>query len=85
MFSGGHFAHKLQFRVPFGIQFATLFGVPGTFGNRLKTLKGLRFSHFRAAFCRYGFQAGSGGGLFVDFHLFDTFWLHSGVCFGKKR
>ena len=44
-----------------------LFDVPGTFGNRLKTLKGIRFSHFGGAFCRYGFQAGSGGGLFVDF------------------
>ena len=43
-----------------------LFGIPGTFGNRLKTLKGIRFSHFGDAFCRYGFQAGSGGGLFVD-------------------
>jgi hypothetical protein len=66
-FLGSHFAHELQFRGPFGVQFAMLFGVPGTFGNRLKTLKGIRFSHFGAAFCRYGFQAGSGGGLVVDF------------------
>ena len=46
------------------------FRVPGTLGNKLKTLKGIRFSHFGDAFCRYGFQAGSGGGLFVEFHAF---------------
>ena len=84
-FLGCHFAHKLQFRGPFGVQFAMLFGVPGTFENRLKTLKGIRFSHFGAAFCRYGFQAGSGGGLFVDFHVFlhflAPFW---GVFWDKK-
>ena len=58
----------MQFRSPFGVQVAMLFGVPGTFGNRLKTLKGIRFSHFGDAFCRYGFQARSGGGFFVAFH-----------------
>ena len=73
VFLGGHFAQKLQCRGPSGVQFAMLFGVPGTFGNRLKTLKGIRFSHFGDAFCRYGFQAGSGGGLFVDFHDFLNF------------
>ena len=70
MFLGAHFSHNLQFRGPIGVQFVMFFGVPGTLGNRLKTLKGIRFSHFGDAFCRYGFQAGSGGGLFVDFHAF---------------
>ena len=50
-----------------------LFGVPGTLGNRLKTLKGIRFSHFGVAFCRYGFQARSGEGFLVDFHDFCDF------------
>ena len=63
VFLGTHFSHNLQFRGPFGIELAMLFGVPGTLGNRLKTLKGIRFSHFGGAFCRYGFQARSGGGL----------------------
>ena len=70
IFSGAHFSHILQFVGRFGFQFGRLFGVPGNFGNRLKTLKGIRFSHFGGAFCRYGFQAGSGGGLFVDFDVF---------------
>ena len=70
IFLGAQFAHKLQVRGPSWVQFAMLFGIPGTFGNRLKTLKGIRFSHSGDAFCRYGFQAGSGGGLFVDFHAF---------------
>ena len=35
-FLGAHFAHKLQFRGPFGVQFAMLFGAPGTLGNRVK-------------------------------------------------
>ena len=46
------------------------FGVPGILGNRFETLKGIRFSHFGGAFCRYGVQARSGGGFFVDFHDF---------------
>ena len=65
---GPHFADNLQFRGPFGVQVAMLFAVPGTLGNRLKTLTGIRFSHFGGAFCRYGFQARSGGCFFVDFH-----------------
>ena len=47
-----------------------VFGVPGTLGNRLKTLKGIRFPHFGGVFCRYGFQARSGGGFIVDFRDF---------------
>ena len=70
VFLSPHFAHKLQLRGPFGVQFAMLFGVPGTFGNRLKTFKGIRFSHFRDAFCRYVFQAGSGGCFLKDLHDF---------------
>ena len=49
-----------------------------TLGNKLKTLKRIRFPHFGDAFCRYGFQARSGGGLFVDFydsgHFLVPFW-----------
>ena len=41
------------------LQLAMFFGVPGTLGNRFKTLKGIRFSHFGGAFCKYDFQAGS--------------------------
>ena len=78
VFLGTHFSHNLQFRGLFGIELAMLFGVPGTLGNRFKTLKGIRFSHFGDAFCRYGFQARSGGCFFVDFHdfllPFGTFW-----------
>ncbi len=61
VFLGAHFSHNLQFRGPFGVQFVMFFGVPGTLGNRLKTLKGIRFSHFGDRFCRYDFQARSGG------------------------
>ena len=66
---------------------ARLFGVSGTLENRLKTLKGTRFSHFGGAFCRYGFQARSGGGFIVDFRdlIFNSFWLPSGECFVTKR
>ena len=85
VFLGAYFSYNLQFRGPFGIQSAMLFGVPGTLGNKFKTLKGIRFSHFGGAFCRYGFQAGSGGGLFVDFyafwHFLAPFW---GVFWDKK-
>ena len=68
--SNNPFFLQLSVPGPFGVQFVMLFGVPGTLGNRLKTLKGIRFSHFGDPFCRYGFQARSGGGLFVDFHDF---------------
>ena len=85
VFLGAYFSNYLQFRGPFGIQLAMRFGVPGTLGNRLKTLKGIRFSHFGGAFCRYGFQARSGGCFFVDFHDFwhfvAPFW---GVFWDKK-
>ena len=64
------FSIYLQFRGPFGIQLAMLFGVPGTLGNKLKTLKGIRFSHFGDPFCRYDFQARSGGCFFIDFYDF---------------
>ena len=82
---GAHFSYNLQFRGPFGFQVAMLFGVPGTFGNRLKTLKGIRFSHFGGAFCRYGFQASSGRCFFVNFndfsHFVAPFW---GMFWDKK-
>ena len=53
-----------------GFNFGVFLEYLGPLGNRLKTLKGIRFSHFGEAFCRYGFQARSGGGFFVDFHDF---------------
>ena len=71
VFLGAHFSHNLQFRGPFGVQFVMLFGVPGTLGNRLKTLKGIRFSHFGGPFCRYDFQARSGDCLLSIFTIFD--------------
>ena len=77
VFLGANFSHNWQFRVAFGVQFVMFFGVPGTLGNRLKTFKRIRFSHFGVAFCRYGFQARSGGGFFVDCHDF----LHSPAPF----
>ena len=64
------FSHVLQFRVPFGVQFGMLYGVPGNLENRLNTLKGLRFSHFGVPFCRYDFQARLGECFFID--LFDV-------------
>ena len=70
VFLGAHFSHNLQFREPFGIQLAMLFGVPGTLGNRLKTLKGIRFSHFGRSFCRYDFQARSSGCFYMDLQVF---------------
>ena len=68
MFLGAHFSYNLQLRGPFGVQLAMLFGVPGTIGNRLKTLNGIRFSHFGDAFCMYDFQARSGVCFFIDFY-----------------
>ena len=73
VFLGAHFSHNLQLRGPFGVQFVMLFGVPGTLGNRLKTMKGIRFSHFGGPFCRYDFQARSGGCFFMDFYGFYYF------------
>ena len=63
-------SHNLQSRGPFGIQFVRFFGVHGTLGNRLKTLKGIRFSHFGDPFCRYEVKARSGGCFFTDFFNF---------------
>ena len=68
-----HFAHNLQFRCPFGVQIVMLFRVPGTLGNRLRTLKGIRFSHFGAPFWRDEFKARSGRCFFVDFYVFCHF------------
>ena len=84
-FLGAYFSHNLQFRGPFGIQLAMLFGVPGTLGNRLKTLKGIRFSHFGGPFCRHDFQARSGDFFFIDFY--DFWWFVdalSGSVLGQK-
>ena len=67
VFLGAHFAHNLQFRGPFGVQFAMLFGVPGTFGNRLKTFKGIRFSHFGDLFAGMISRLDRVGGFFLDF------------------
>ena len=53
------------------------FAVPGTLGNRLKTLKGIRFSHFGDPFCRYDFQTRSGECFFINFYDFD----HLGTSF----
>ena len=75
---GAHFSHNLQFWGPFGVQFVMFFGVPGTLGNSRKTLQGIRFSHFGDPFCRYHFQARSGGCFFIDFYdlcyFLDPFW-----------
>ena len=69
-FLDAHFAHNLQFRGPFGVQIVMLFRVPGTLGNRLRTLKGIRFSHFGAPFWRDEFKARSGRCFFMDFYDF---------------
>ena len=45
----------LQFGGPFRFQFGSLFGVPGNLENKLKMLKGVRFSHFGGPFCRHDF------------------------------
>ena len=81
-----NFSNNLQCRGPFGAQVAMLFGVPGTFGNRLKTLKGIRFSHFGGPFCRYDFQARSGGCFFIAFlSIFNTFGAPFWVVFWDKN
>ena len=36
-------------------------------------MKGIRFSHFGDPFCRYNFQARSGGCFFVEFYDFQQF------------
>ena len=66
-FSSALFSNILQFEVPFGIQFGRLFGVPGNLGNKFKTLKVVRFSHFGGPFCRYDFQARFSEYFFIDF------------------
>ena len=62
-----------------------VFWVPGTLENNFKTLKGIQFSHFGGAFCRYDFQARSGGCFLVDVHDFlhflGPFW---GVFWDKN-
>ena len=68
-----HFAHNLLFRGPFGVQIVMLSGVPGTLGNRLRTLKGIRFSHFGDPFWRDEFKARSGRCFFVDVNDFLYF------------
>ena len=68
-----HFAHNLLFRGPFGVQFVMLFRVPGTLGNRLRTLKGIRFAHFGDPFWRGEFKANSERYFFVDFNDFGHF------------
>ena len=57
VFLGASFSDMLQFEVEFGVQFGRLCGVLGNLGNRFKTLKGVRFSHFGGPFCRHDFQA----------------------------
>ena len=74
VFLDTHFAHNLLFRGPFGVQVVVLFRVPGTLGNRLRTLKGIRFSHFGAPFWRDEFKARSARCFFVDFYDFYICW-----------
>ena len=62
-----------------------LFRVPGAFGNRLRTLKGIRFSHFGDPFWRDEFKARSGRCSFVDFYDFWTlFGPPSGIVLGRE-
>ena len=85
VFLGAQFSYIFQFRAPFEVQFGNLFGVPGNLGNRLKTMKGIRFSHFGVPFCKDAFRPRSGGCFFIDFyyfyHFLDPFW---GVFWDKK-
>ena len=63
-----------------------LFGVPGTLGNRLRTLKGIRFSHFGAPFWRDEFKARSGKVFCRGFLRFLTLFGHlSGTVLGRNR
>ena len=55
VFLGAQFSYVLQFWGPFGVQFGSLFGVPGNLKNTLKTLKGVRFSHIGGPFRRHDF------------------------------
>ena len=61
-----------------------LYGIPGTLGNRLKTLKGIRFSHFGGPFCRYDLQARSGEFVFAIFKIFNHFGSLPGVFRDKN-
>ena len=61
------------------------FGVPGTLGNKFKTLKGIRFSHFGGPAWRDDFKARLGGYLLWICTIFETFWVPSGECFVTKR
>ena len=43
------------------------------------------FSHFGGAFCRYGFQARTGGCFFADFHAFGHFLVPFWKVFWDKN
>ena len=62
-----------------------LFGVPGTLGNRLKTLKGIRFSHFGILFAGTNSKLDREGDFSWIFKIFETFGTSFGDCFGTKK
>ena len=70
VFLGAPFSYILQFWGSFEVRGGMLFGVPGNLGNKVKALRGVRFSHFGGSFCRYEFEARSGGLFFRDFYDF---------------
>ena len=78
------FSNILQFWGPFRVQFGSLFGVPGNFGNGAKTLK-RRYFHTLEVLV-----AGmiSGPDLVVDdlsiFLFVDGFWHQFRECFGTN-
>ena len=73
VFLGAHFSYNLQFRGPFGVQVAMLFGVPGTLGNRLKTLKGYDFHALEVLFAGMISRLDRMGVFFQIFMIFITF------------
>ena len=67
------FSNILQFWDPFGIQFGILFGVPVNLGNRVKTLKRVRFSHFGTLFAGMISRLDLASDLLSIFLILDVF------------
>jgi len=85
VFLGTHFAHKLQFRCPFGVQFVMVFGYLGPLEIGLKRWRGYDFRTLEMLFAGMVSKLDRVDVFLKIFMIFSTFWLPSGECFGTKR
>ena len=85
VFLGAHFAYKLQFRGPFGVQFVMFFGYLGPLEIGLKRGRGYDFHTLEVLFAGMVSKLDRVDVFLKILTIFNTFWLPVGECFVTKR